>query len=242
MRRRLLATIVLQARTSAGGLGLAVAGAIALVSVACVVVAAPAAAAPFEEPVSVTATAPATVGAGVPFPLKVEVAAEAGALDIASPPLRLRVKFEPECGGSFAGTEGPVAIDRLLPAPAAGTAYSQTINVNATLAPLGPETVCAFLEDSQERQFATDTEEELTVVPGCTTATRRLAKLKRSLKKLDRRIHRLRERIRHGHKASAKKRQAEMRHLKKLRKRRHRLAHRKRKAAHLVTISCGSGG
>jgi hypothetical protein len=208
-----------------------------------------AAAAPFEEPVSVTATAPPSVGAGVPFPLQVEVAAEAGALDIAAAPLRLRVKFEPECGGSFAGTEGPVAIDRVLPAPAPGTAYSQTINASITLAPLGPETVCAFLEDAQERQFATDGEEELTVVPGCTTATQTLAKLKRSLKKLDRRIHELRQRIRHAGSAKgantaarAKKHRAEVRHLKKLRKRRHRLAHRKRAAKHLVTISCGSRG
>jgi hypothetical protein len=199
-------------------------------------------AAPFEEPVAVTATAPPSVSAGVPFSLKVEVAAEPGALDIAAAPLRLRVKFEPECGGSFAGTEGPVAIDRVLPTPAPGAAYSQTVSANPTLGALGPETVCAFLEDGKERQFATDTEEELTVVPGCTTATQTLAKLKRSLKKLDRRIHKLRQRLRHDHRASAKKRHAELRHLKKLRKRRHRLAHRKRAAKHLVTISCGSGG
>ncbi len=199
-------------------------------------------AAPFEEPVSVTATAPPSVSSGVAFPLKVEVAAEAGALDIAAAPLRLRVKFEPECGGSFAGTEGPVAIDRVMPAPAPGTAYSQTINASVTLAPLGPETVCAFLEDGQERQFATDGEEELTVVAGCTTATRTLAKLKRNLKKLDRRIHKLRQRLRQNHRATPKKRRAELHHLKKLRKRRHKLAHRKRAAAHLVTTSCGSGG
>lgn len=208
--------------------------------------AASASAAPFEEPVSVTANAPAAVGAGVPFQLQVEVAAEAGALDIAAAPLRLRVKFEPECGGSFAGTEGPVAIDRVLPAPAPGGAYSQTITASPTLGPLGPETVCAFLEDGQERQFATDTEEELTVVKDgaaavtCARATNTLKRLKRSLKKLDRRIHNLHQRIRHTQ--DAKKRRAELHHLKKLRKRRHKLAHRKRVAAHTAAISCRSGG
>lgn len=217
---------------------LALTGAGALVAAA--LGAATASAAPFEEPVSVTATAPPSVSAGVPFQLQVEVAAAAGALDIAAPPLRLRVKFEPECGGSFAGTEGPVAIDRVLPAPAPGAAYTQTISSSATLGALGPETVCAFLEDGQERQFATDTEEELTVVAGCATAKQTLKKLKRSLKKLDRRILELRRRIRHAD--QTKKRKAEVHHLKKLRKRRHKLAHRKHQATHLVTLSCGGGG
>ncbi|HEX6456057.1 MAG TPA: alkaline phosphatase family protein, partial [Solirubrobacterales bacterium] len=151
-----------------------------------------------EEPVSVAATAPAFVTAGTPFPLSVEVKAEPGALDIAAQPLRLRVRFAPECGGSFAGTEGPTAIDRLLPAPQPGSAYDAKVAVRARIGTLGPEIACAFLEDSQERQFATDTEEEFTVVSAaCAAAKRKVARLRHRMRKAsERRRHHLRKRLR----------------------------------------------
>ncbi len=169
------------------------------------------AAAELAEPVSVTATAPQAVQRGVAFPLTVDVEAEPGALDIAAPPLRLRVRFAPECGGSFAGTEGPTAIDRALPAPGAGSPYSKTVATKTKIGALGPETVCAFLEDSQERQFATDTEETLRVVPPCRAAKRKLARLKRQLR----------------HASSKHKR--------------HRLKKRLRKARRQVRLACGGG-
>ena len=161
MSSRQPATLLRYTRTSVVGCALGLAGAAAMIAAA----AGTASASPFEEPVSVTATAPAAVSSGTPFQLEVAVAAEAGALDIAAQPLRLRVKFEPECGGSFAGTDGPVAIDQVLPAPVTGAPYAQTVTASETLRALGPETICAFVEDSQERQFATDTEAELTVRP-----------------------------------------------------------------------------
>jgi hypothetical protein len=155
-------------------------------------------AAALDEPVSVTAQAPPAVAAGTAFPLSVDVAAEAGALDIAAQPLRLRVRFAPECGGSFAGTEGPTAIDRVLPGPTPGAAYAQSVSVRAKIGAPGPETVCAFLEDDDERQFATDTDETLTAVAPCPAARRKLARLKRKLRHASskRKRHRLKKRLR----------------------------------------------
>jgi hypothetical protein len=169
------------------------------------------AAAALDEPVSVTAQTPEAVAARAAFPLEVDVAAEAGALDIAAQPLRLRVRFAPECGGSFAGTEGPTAIDRALPTPTPGAPYAQSVSVKAKIGAVGPETVCAFLEDGDERQFATDTEETLTVVPPCPVAKRKLARLKRQLRR-----------------ASSKRK-------------RHRLKKRLRKARRQVRLACGGG-
>lgn len=180
------------------------------VLVAALLGAQPAAAA-LDEPVSVTAQAPEAVAAGTAFPLKVDVAAEAGALDIAAQPLRLRVRFAPECGGSFAGTEGPTAIDRALPAPTPGAPYAQSVSVKTKIGAVGPETVCAFLEDNDERQFATDTEETLTVVSPCPAAKRKLARLKRQLR----------------HASSKRKR--------------HRLKKRLRRARRRVKLACGGG-
>ena len=197
------------------------------------------AAAAFGEPVSVTAQAPAAVAAGTAFPLQVDVAAEAGALDIAAQPLRLRVRFSPECGGSFAGTEGPTAIDRVLPAPTAGAPYAQSVSVKAKLGAPGPETICAFLEDSSERQFATDTEETLTVVPPCSAAKRKVGKLKRRLARLDRKLRKLRRAKHHAH--GAKRRQLGKK-IHKLRKQRRRVAKKLRRAFREAQISCGGGG
>jgi hypothetical protein len=182
------------------------------------------AAAEFGEPVSVTAQAPATVAAGAPFPLTVDVSAEAGALDIAAQPLRLRVRFAPECGGSFAGTEGPTAIDQALPAPRPGALYAETVSTRAKIGTLGPQTVCAFLEDSQERQFATDTEGTLTVIPPCPVAKRSMGRLKRRLAASGRRLRALRHRRRRARGTQ-----------------RRRLARRLRAASHQAQQACRSG-
>jgi hypothetical protein len=96
-------------------------------------------------------------------------------------PIRLQAKLSRgECGGSFAFTSGTTVIDAALdPQPVTGSAY----NASATGTPgagAGTFTVCAFLDDD-ERQFATDTDSQITVRPsgattnapaGCTRLTR----------------------------------------------------------------------
>jgi hypothetical protein len=197
------------------------------------------AAAQLAEPVSVTADAPATVAAGAPFRLRVDVAAEPGALDIAAQPLRLRVRLGPECGGSFAGTEGPTAIDRVLPAPAAGAAYSAGVTATSKVGAVGEETVCAFLEDGQERQFATDTEATIAVTLGCPAANRLLSQLRRRFAHLNRRIAKLR-RLK-AHALGSQRRHALARRDHRLRRKRRKLIAMSRRARHEVTIACGAG-
>ncbi len=210
-----------------------------LAALGVVLLAAQPAVATLDEPVSVTAQAPETVAAGTAFPLRVDVAAEAGALDIAAQPLRLRVRFAPECGGSFAGTEGPTAIDRVLPAPAPGAAYAQSVSVRAKLGAPGPETVCAFLEDADERQFATDTEATVTVVPPCPAARRKVGKLKVRLARIDRRLRKLRRAM---HEADGARRRHLAKRIHKLRQQRHRLVKQLRRAFREAQIACGGGG
>lgn len=219
-----------------GGAGTGALLASLLAAVAALVAAGPAAAA-LEEPVSVTATAPATVAAGTPFGLEVTVAAEPGALDIAAQPLLLRVRAAPECGGSFAGTEGPTLLDRTLPAPSPGARYEQHVSATAKLGETGLETVCAFVEDSQERQFATDTEEELTVVPGCGVSGRRLAAINRKLRGSAHQLRRVKQKLRH---ADGARRRALLRREHELRRRLHALRKSKRKQARAVEVACPS--
>jgi hypothetical protein len=202
------------------------------------------------EPVTITATAPdPRVVAGSPFELEVAVEAEAGTLDIAAQPLRVRVKLAPQCGGSFIGTPGPAALEQTLPTPAAGAAYRQLVSGKVTVASPGEEVVCAFLEDAQERQFATDTEEEVTVLapgaaaPGtptqaaksCTSATRQMKTSKRKLKRLEHRIHKLQKKLRKAH---GRHRRALTHKLHKLRVHKRKAAKRRRAASHKVTRVC----
>lgn len=192
------------------------------------------------EPVTVTATAPETVTAGSPFKLEVAVEAEAGTLDIAAAPLRVRVKLAPECGGSFAGTPGPTALEQVLPNPVAGAAYSRTVTGQVTASGTGTDVVCAFLEDSQERQFATDTEEEVNVMSPatarrCTVATKELKVTKRKLRRLQKRIHKARGKLRQ---AQGAHREALARKLHKLRVHERKLAKRRKAAARTVGTVC----
>ena len=133
-----------------------------------------------QEPVELAVAAPAIVKAKQPFKVSVQVESEPGALDIAAQPLRLRVAMEPECGGSFAGTAGPSVIDRQIPSPSPGAAYQFVGRGRVHLSRFGPATICAFLEDSQERQFATSTDTVVDVSKACTLAARRLARLRRA--------------------------------------------------------------
>jgi hypothetical protein len=192
------------------------------------------------EPVTITATvAEPQIVAGTPFKLEVAVEAEAGTLAIATQPLRARVKLAPECGGSFAGTPGPAVLERALPAPGAG-AYRQLVTGRVTAASAGTEVVCAFLEDATERQFATDTEEEVTVlaagaVKQCTTATRQLKTAKKKLKRLEHRIHKVRKQVKKAHGAHRK---ALVRKLHKLQQHRHKAAKQRKAATRKVTGAC----
>lgn len=211
---------------------------VALAASAALLIAAGPAAARLAEPVSVTSTAPDVVAANSPFALRVDVAADAGALDIAAQPLRLKVRLEPECGASFAGTEGPTVIDRVLPAPVPGAPYSAGATTRVKLGAVGTETVCAFLEDAQERQFATDTEATITVTAGCTVATRDLSRLRRRLDRLEGRLAHLRRQKRQ---ARGRQRQALARRGRALRKRHHAVVVQKRRARHRANAACQAG-
>jgi hypothetical protein len=187
------------------------------------------------EPVTVIASAPETTAADAPFKLEVAVEAEAGALAIAAQPLRLLVKLAPECGGSFLGTEGPPVLERTLPAPGSGP-YSQTVSGTVSAAAIGTDVVCAFLDDAQERQFATDTEAEVTVLSAtaarqCTTARKQLKAAKRQLKRLERRIHKLKRQIPHTHGAHRKALVHKLRSLKVHKRKVLKRAKRARRAA-----------
>ncbi|MDX6603611.1 MAG: phosphatidylinositol-3-phosphatase, partial [Solirubrobacterales bacterium] len=199
----------------------------------------PAAANELGEPVTVTAEAPSVVVAGTSFRIKADVAADPGALDIATQPMRVRIRLAPECGGSFAGTEGPTVVDRVLPAPSPGAAYQASVGGEARLGATGPETICAFVEDSDERQFATDTEAGLTVVsPACYALNEEIASVRRRLARLRKRIAHLRHLRRH---ATGKHRRALTRRIRALRRKRHRLAVRKRQLVRRGVTACGSG-
>ena len=200
------------------------------------------AAAALLEPVSVTATAPETVTAGSPFRLEIAVEAEAGALDIAAAPLTLGVKLAPECGGSLAGTAGPAVLEKTLPNPVAGTPYAQTVTGQVTATGTGTEVVCAFLQDAQERQFATDTQEEVAVTPAgatdahqCTAATMQSKVAKRKLTRLEGRIKKVKGKVRH---AKGAHRRALVRKLHKLRAHERKAKKRRKAGAHQVAAVC----
>jgi hypothetical protein len=215
--------------------------AVVLGGLAALLVVAATAGAALLEPVTITATAPELqIVAGTPFKLEVAVDAEPATLDIAAQPLRVRVKLAPECGGSFIGTAGPAAFEQTLPAPAAGTAYKQLVSGKVTAASAGPEVVCAFLEDATERQFATDTEEEVTVlaagaVKQCTAATNQLTTAKRKLKRLGHRIHKVKKQVKKAHGAHRK---ALVRKLHKLQTHKRKAAKRRKAAARKVAGGC----
>lgn len=193
------------------------------------------------EPVTITATAPEPlIAAGTPFKLEVAVEAEAGTLDIAARPLRVRVKLAPECGGSFIGTAGPAAFEATLAGPPPGAALKQTLVGKVTAASAGPEVVCAFLEDATERQFATDTEEVVTVLaPGalkpCTVATKQLTTAKKKLKRLEHRIAKVKKQVKKAHGGHRK---ALVRKLHKLQTHKRKAMKRRRAAARKVAGAC----
>ena len=108
----------------------------------------------------------------------------------------------------------------------------------------GTEVVCAFLQDTQERQFATDTQEEVSVVAaggspttanGCTAATKQLKVAKRKLKRLEARIKKVKRKLRH---AKGAHRKALSRKLHKLRAHERKAKKRRKVTAHQVGAVC----
>lgn len=215
--------------------------AVVLAGLAALLVVVATAGAALIEPVTITATAPEPrIAAGTPFKLEVAVEAEAGTLDLAARPLRVRVKLAPECGGSFAGTPGPAAYEATLAGPPAGAALKQTLSGNVTVASPGTEVVCAFLEDATERQFATDTEEEVTVltagaVKQCTAATKQLTATKKKLRRLEHRIAKVKKQVKKAHGGHRK---ALVRKLHKLQTHKRKAMKRRKAAARKVAGVC----
>ncbi len=149
------------------------------------------------DPVRLALTTPAKVALRTHFTVGVRISADVGAFDIAAQPLRLHVLLEPECGGSFEGSTGPKVIDRPLPAPTAGKAYTFTARARSALRHFSPQTLCVFVTDAEQRQFGTSTEVTVAATRSCTRSTRRLTGVRRALKRAtgDRR-RRLRTRAR----------------------------------------------
>lgn len=108
------------------------------------------------ELVRLKVRAPDSVPAKTRFAVTVRVAANAGALDIAAKPLRLRARMAPRCGATIGTSKGPTVIDRKLsPPPRAKTRYRFAASGRVRIRRPGRRTVCAFLVDADQRQFAT---------------------------------------------------------------------------------------
>jgi hypothetical protein len=174
------------------------------VALAACICAAVVPAAASAEPVSLRVHAPDRAAAHEPFPVRVAVVANAGALDIALQPLRLQVRLAPECGPTFAGTDGPTVIDRkLAPPPVPDNRYDESFKDHARVG-LGTYDVCAFLvEHGDSRQFATSVDTEVAVTERCTKATRKLDRLRGKLDRADSPARRqaLRPRVHAAHRA-----------------------------------------
>jgi hypothetical protein len=126
-----------------------------------------------------------------PLKITVAVSADAGVLDTRTAPLRIRVKLATECGGAYAYTPGTLLLDRVLsPQPATGQPYTAQATGSGRPRSYGVQTVCVFLEEEgDDRQFATDTSNQVDVSKPCTVragrydaARRALARARRELR------------------------------------------------------------
>jgi hypothetical protein len=135
----------------------------ALVVAAALVLSAAAVARVGGEPVRLTIHSPNSVRVHDRFGVAVQVAASPGALDIAAKPLRVRVRLARECGATFGTTPGPTVIDQRVPPPQAGARYRAAVKGKVRIGRPGRQTVCAFLVDSEKRQFATSVDKVVRV-------------------------------------------------------------------------------
>ena len=136
-------------------------------------------------PVRLTITVPPVARLHAPLAVTVAVSADAGVLDDRSGPLRVRVKLAHECGGTYQYTTGPVLLDKQLsPQPATGRPYSATARGAGKPDAYGTQTVCAWLDDSQGRTWASDQTTQLDVSAACTRAAARYDTARRQRRKL----------------------------------------------------------
>jgi hypothetical protein len=108
----------------------------------------------------------------VSLPITVAVSADASVLDDRTAPLRIRVKLASECGGTFAGTTGPVLLDRrLAPQPTTGRPFAGGAHGSGKPSAFGVQTVCVWLEEEGDsRVFASDQFTQVDVSKACTVA------------------------------------------------------------------------
>jgi hypothetical protein len=119
-----------------------------------------------------------------PLPISVRVAADAGALDDRNGPIRAQVKLASECGGTYQYTQGPVLLDKpLSPQPNTGHPYSGAAHGSGRPSAYGVQTVCVWIEDRDQRVFASDSFTQVNVSPACTSAAARYDALRRRHRK-----------------------------------------------------------
>lgn len=153
---------------------------------------APAAGADSFTPVRLKVTVAPVARLDRPLALTVTVSADADVLDNRTAPLRIRAKLAGECGGDFSNTSGAVLLDaRLSPQPAVGRPYTATAGASGTPAGYGAGTVCVFLEEEGDnRQFASDSDSQVTVSQACTVAADRVDRAGRVLAAASRQLRR----------------------------------------------------
>jgi hypothetical protein len=109
-----------------------------------------------------------------PLAITVRVSADPGALDTRSGPLRIHVKLAAECGGTYQYTSGVVLLDKQLsPQPSTGYAYSALARGSGKPSAYGVRTVCAWLDDGDNRTFQSDQSTQVNVSASCTHAAAR---------------------------------------------------------------------
>jgi hypothetical protein len=153
---------------------LATAGVIAGVTAVTAVTAASVSADPLD-PVRLSVAAPAIASLDRPVAVSVTVDADAGAFAQTAQDLRLRVRLAPgECASTFAGTSGPVLLDRDIGAvPTSVAAFHGVFAGSGRATAYGIQTVCAFLEEQGDnRLYAADNSMAVDVSRVCTTAGR----------------------------------------------------------------------
>jgi hypothetical protein len=147
------------------------------------------------------------------LPITIQVSADSGMLDLATSRLRIRAKLASECGGTYEFTPGVVLLDKpLSPQPVLGHAYSATFRGSGKPAAFGQQTVCVFLDESNDqRTFASDQSTLVDVSKLCTTRAHRYDKAHRAL------VRARHHRRAHPHRFKRAKRKAARAHRRALR-------------------------
>lgn len=116
------------------------------------------------DPVRVTVSAPAKVYVGSKATIRVTVDADKGAFAGSSAPIRVRARLARNCGSSYEGTTGRTVVDAALnPQPSSGSTLHAVATGKPKLTKRGTNSLCVFVTDAEERQFAEDTDSTITV-------------------------------------------------------------------------------